>query len=269
MGESSDERANRDRIAELWNSCSDAYFGKRDTPSILHRIRQDPAMVFHRDVYPDLRNAIAKGRRKVCVLASGDNQAVFALHFLGADVTSIDISERQIANAQSIAESNGLRIDFVVSDVQSLDPIADESFDLVYTSNGVLTWVDDLVQMFREAWRILVKGGIYVLYDVHPIQRPWDDDFARATLIKPYHDVGPIQDPRNKDARTFHWRTEDIVNALTAAGFRIQRLNELAGGETKESGYFWGDEVNSDLNDWRTNPLAGLPAWLEIVSGKD
>ena len=266
--ENFDSKGNRTKIRALWNKSSDEICQKRNTPSIMRKLRDSPGMVFHQTVYSDIQDLLAeKHIKKVCVLGSGDNEAVFAFHFLGTEVTSVDISEKQIEHARAIADKLGMKIGFVVSDILDLQSMANDGFDMVYTSNGVLTWIDDLPRMFQETARILRRQGVYVMYDVHPFQRPWKDDVL--ALSKPYRDFGPIQDPRNEDARTFHWRMEDIVNSLTDAGLRIRLLRELDSGETKRTGYFWGDDTRPELNDWKVNPLAALPAWLELISERD
>ena len=45
-------------------------------------------------------------------------------------------------------------------------------------------------------------------------------------------------------------------------------MRELESGETNQTGYFWGDDTKQELNDWKVNPLAALPAWLETISEK-
>ncbi|MBT3274473.1 MAG: class I SAM-dependent methyltransferase [Spirochaetales bacterium] len=259
------DSGNRTKIQTLWNNGSEKYFERYYTTSTILNIQQRPEIVFHSAVYRDIQDMLRENPiKKVCVLGSGDNLAVFAFHFLGLDVTSVDISENQIANARSIADRYNLDIEFVVSDILDLSAIKNSEFDLVYTSNGVLTWIDDLLRMFREAGRVLKEGGFYMMYDVHPCQRPWKDD--QLIISKPYFDVGPQQLDGNDGAKTFHWKTEDIVNSLIEAGFRLQFLHELCSGDTKETGNMWRDEQELELNDWKVNPLAALPAWLEVVS---
>jgi 2-polyprenyl-3-methyl-5-hydroxy-6-metoxy-1,4-benzoquinol methylase len=138
--ENFDSKGNRIRIRTLWNKSSDEYYQKRNAPSVMHKLRDSPGMVFHQTVYSDIQDLLTeKHIKKVCVLGSGDNEAVFAFHFLGTEVTSVDISEKQIENARMIADKQGMNIRFVVSDILDLRSIANGGFDMVYTSNGVLT----------------------------------------------------------------------------------------------------------------------------------
>ena len=259
---------NRQKIRNLWNSYSDDWINEQDLAALFDEMRGNPGCVFHHEVFPDLETLLGDLPQKVCVPASGDNFAVFALSLMGHDVTSVDISKRQIEKATSTALAQRLAVEFVVSDVLDMASLANETFDLVYTSNGVLTWIDDLPGMFGEIKRILKAGGSYLLYDVHPFQRPWEDRERSLVLEKPYRDIGPIRTRRNEDAETFHWRMQDILNGLTKGGLAIQWIRELESGPTENTGYFWGHEIKPELNDWRRNPLAALPAWLEVAARK-
>lgn len=72
--------------------------------------------------------------KKVLLPSSGDNHAAFAFALLGADVTSADISEKQLEHAKVIADKLKLKINYVCDDTMQLSNIPDNSFDLVYTS---------------------------------------------------------------------------------------------------------------------------------------
>lgn len=60
------------------------------------------------------------------------------------------------------------------SDSMKLEELADETFDLVYTSNGVHVWIHDLGTMYRNFHRILKENGRYIMFDTHPWSRPFD-----------------------------------------------------------------------------------------------
>ena len=79
--------------------------------SILDTIQNDPSQAFPAEtfemikrVFPDLSG------KRVLVASSGDNVAVFGFHLLGADVTSTDLSERQLENAAKLATARGWNI---------------------------------------------------------------------------------------------------------------------------------------------------------------
>jgi 2-polyprenyl-3-methyl-5-hydroxy-6-metoxy-1,4-benzoquinol methylase len=90
----------------------------------------DPTIALSRQELEHLGDVSGK---EACVLGSGDNLVVFALAGMGARVTSVDISEKQLDTASERATELGLEITFVRADVVDLSPLQDESFDLVYT----------------------------------------------------------------------------------------------------------------------------------------
>jgi ubiquinone/menaquinone biosynthesis C-methylase UbiE len=116
---------------------------------------------------------------------SGDNMAGFALAGLGAQVTSTDISEEQLATASRRAESLGLSISFVRLDSAGMESLPDSSFDLVCSTNGFFVWIADLEAVFCEVARILKPRGCYVFFDVHPFQRPWKEQGIPVEMESP------------------------------------------------------------------------------------
>ena len=78
-----------DASAKRWAECT-------DSRGIWKRCHEDPSIVFSPTVLKYLSDI--KGK-KVAVLGSGDNEAVFALAGLGAKVTSVDISTEQLQYA--------------------------------------------------------------------------------------------------------------------------------------------------------------------------
>ncbi len=253
-------------VKKHWNQVSDsAWYQSLRTEEKLHAIRDNPGTAFH----PEMLSLIEKYTggfrdRKILLPSSGDNHAAFAFAFMGAKVTSADISERQLENAKQISDKWGLDIEYICDNTMYLSKIADAAYDLVYTSNGTLTWISDLNEMYRNIARVLKKGGYSAVYDIHPFQRPFTGEAWKAPVIKKsYHDVFP----------DLHWRVQDIINANAFAGLRITEMTELPA--INASFWFTYDELISkteeetkDINNWKCNPLAALPAWLALISQK-
>ncbi|MBE7003938.1 MAG: class I SAM-dependent methyltransferase [Ruminococcaceae bacterium] len=255
-----------DRIKAYWNETSDSeWYRSLRTDEMIERLKEKPESAFHpavneliRKYLPDLKD------RRVLLPSSGDNHAAFALAMMGAHVTSADISERQLENAAAIAERLCLDIEFICDDTMQLSHIRDQAYDMVYTSNGTLSWISDIDGMYRNICRVLKPGGYSVMYDMHPFNRPFSGDAWKAPLIvKSYHDVFP----------ELHWRLQDIVNAQVTAGLSICELAELPAANAS----FWfpfaelqkkSPEELEGINDWKKNPMAALPAWVTLVSRK-
>src|SRR5207248_11014448 len=118
--------ANRRR----WEAGAESWAHRADTRGIWKRCHRDPALALHAAELKWLRNVADK---RVAVLGSGDNQVVFALAGLGAKVTSVDISARQLDIARRRAATLSLRVEFVQADVVDLSSLGDAMFDIVYT----------------------------------------------------------------------------------------------------------------------------------------
>ena len=256
----------KDRIKAYWNETSDSeWYRSLRTKEAIGRLKENPGSAFHPAVFELIRRYLPdlKGRH-VLLPSSGDNHAAFALAVMGAHVTSADISERQLENASAIAGRLGLEIEFVCDDTMKLSRIRDDAYDLVYTSNGTLSWISDIDSMYRNICRVLKTGGCSVMYDMHPFNRPFSGEAWKAPcIIKSYQDVFP----------DLHWRLQDLVNAQIRAGLHICELAELPA--TDASFWFAYDELQEKnpedfegINDWKKNPMAALPAWVTVVSEK-
>ncbi len=78
-----------------------------------------------------------------------------ALAGLGMGVTSLDISEDQLAIAARRAERLGLTIELIRADATEMSSLLGRGFDLVCSTNGFYVWIADLPQLFKEIARIL------------------------------------------------------------------------------------------------------------------
>lgn len=263
----------KEKVINQWNEISDSDWYKNNRKdAVINKIIESPKSAFHHTIWDMLNHSIPDFTdKKICVPSSGDNHAVFAFALLGANVTSCDISKRQIENAAITARKYNLNIDFVCDDTMGLSQIADNAYDLVYTSNGVHVWIDDLTAMYKNMNRILKKDGLYIMFEIHPFSRPfsYEDLSGEKNIIikKPYDDIGPF------DIK-YHWRLQDIINAIIYSGLNIKAIEEMFA----EYGTYWfeswggrahlSEKELNDLYDWRTNPLAALPQWLGIKAQK-
>ena len=256
-----------DRIKAYWNETSDsAWYRSLRTGEAIGRLKEKPESAFHPAVIALIRKYLPdmEGRR-ILLPSSGDNHAAFALARMGARVTSADISERQLENAAAVAEQLGLDIEFICDDTMTLSRIPERAYDLVYTSNGTLSWISDIDGMYRSICRVLRTGGYSVMYDMHPFNRPFSGEaWKPPAIVKSYHDVFP----------DLHWRLQDLINAQVKAGLGICESAELPAADA--SFWFTYDELQQKtpeelrgINDWKRNPMAALPAWVALVSRKD
>ncbi len=256
-------------IRDVWNQGSDEWYKTHMSERKLGIIENNPERAFPREISALIKTYFPNLQGKcVCVPASGDNTAVFGFHLLGAKVTALDISERQLYNAKKIADRKGWDIEYICEDNMDFSQVKGDEFDLIYTSNGVHVWISDLVQMYKNFHRVLRSGGKYIMFELHPINRPLDDSDSQIKAVKPYEEIGPF-----KGAMNYHWRTQDIVNSVINAGFTIANMEEIHShiGDLDACWYKTLDEAEADNNrkfDWKQNPFAVLPQWLGLGAVK-
>ena len=249
-----------------WEATAGSWAEMRERDGLWRRCPVEPELGFAGGAVDLIGSFIGdvKGK-KVCVIGSGDNYAGFALAGMEADVTSVDISDRQLDTASRRAEQLDLEIDFVRADAMDLKPLEDRTFDLVCSTNGFFVWIADLRAVYGEVFRILKPGGYYIFYDVHPFQRPWKDGNRSIEVEKTYWQTGPLRDETDGTFE-FNWTLGDILNPLTDAGFVLRRVLERPAGDSNTwEGSSYRPGIDKRLLDWRKNPRAALPFWFSAA----
>lgn len=83
-------------------------------------------------------------------------------------VTGIDFSGAMIAKARS--RINKKNVNLLQGDLTGPWPFENNSFDFI-SSNLVLEHIEDLAHIFREAYRVLRRGGTCYLSELHPYKQ--------------------------------------------------------------------------------------------------
>ncbi len=162
----------------------------------------------------------------------------------GAIVTGVDFSGEAIRCAERLRDELGIPARFVETNVYDVPKVLREEFDLVYTSRGVLCWLSDIEEWARVAARMLKPGGFLYLLDSHPILGALEDRSSGLwSFDHPYfHEVEPTawpvggpdySDPTHTNEHAtleWAWALSEIVNAVLAAGLRLEALTEYDHG---------------------------------------
>jgi len=176
--------------------------------------------------FPDLNGL------KVLCLASGGGQQAPIFAALGAEVTLLDASPRQLAQDQFVAERDNLAIKIIEGDMADLSAFKDESFDLIFNPPSTL-FVPNLEPVWRECCRVLRVGGILMTGFMNPDEFIFDDvalDNEGDFVVKhslPYVEHETLSQKvleeriRNKGMFHFSHTMEAQLGGLTKAGFVI------------------------------------------------
>ncbi|WP_341216770.1 class I SAM-dependent methyltransferase [uncultured Wocania sp.] len=156
---------------------------------------------------------------------------------LGAKCTGIDLSDEGINLAQQLNDELKLDANFVCCNVFDTSQFVKETFDIVFTSYGVIGWLPDLKPWGKMIAERLKKGGTFYMVEFHPIV--WMFDYLEG---KPFMKYGYMQNDviyeeyegtyANQESKMiskeYGWNhgLGEVVSALTEAGLHIEYLKE-------------------------------------------
>jgi SAM-dependent methyltransferase len=158
----------------------------------------------------------------------------------GAVSTGVDFSPAALAVARALAADLNVTATFVESDVYDLPGRLRGTFDVVFTSNGVLCWLPDLERWARVIAHFLEPGGRFCLIEGHPFALVFDDAGPGPELRASYpyfHSPVPMRSEQRGsyavpdapiDSLTYQWAhpVSDVLGALLRAGLRIETFEE-------------------------------------------
>jgi len=159
----------------------------------------------------------------------------------GAIVTGIDISSEGIRLAKLLAKQTMLEANFIESNLYDLPNVLSEKFDIVYTSIGVLCWLNDLKEWGNIIAYYLKPCGFFYMAESHPFSMIFDNETKDIKDLQVYynyfHDPKPMEfiadgsyalDNKIEPKKEYEWAhsMSDIINSLIDAGLKIEYLNE-------------------------------------------
>lgn len=158
---------------------------------------------------------------------------------LGAKCVGVDISDEGIMLAKELNTELGLDADFVCCNVLDTSSYISETFDIVFTSYGVISWLPDLKPWGKLIAERLKKGGVFYMAEFHPIVWMFDyleeepvlkygynqDDAIYEEYEGSYTDMPSEMEMISKEYGWNHGLGE-VISALTQAGLHIDFLKE-------------------------------------------
>ncbi|MDH6140472.1 SAM-dependent methyltransferase [Kitasatospora sp. GP30] len=157
---------------------------------------------------------------------------------LGADATGIDFSAAAIAQAHALVRELDVPAQFEQAEVSTCR--LGRTFDICFTSWGVLMWLPDLRAWARTIAEHLRPGGEFFLAEGHPHLFIWDDERDGAGYLprNPYFrhrepvvdaEAGTyVDDCQRIGHAQYRWNhpISEVVTAIAEAGLRITELAE-------------------------------------------
>lgn len=189
-----------------------------------------PQKIVPREWYPQWPGC------KVLALASGGGQQGPLMAAAGADVTVFDNSPKQLERDREVAAREGLTLQTLEGDMADLSALASESFDFIFhpCSNA---FVPDVNPVWREAFRVLKKGGSMIAGFCNPVLFTMDFEKEKQGVAEmryaiPYSDLTSLTaEERGRflelgEPLAFGHSLEDQIGGQLRAGFVLTGFYE-------------------------------------------
>ena len=129
----------------------------------------------------------------------------------GGKVIGVDMTEEMIKKARLNAEKMAIKnVEFVLAEIERL-PVKDDSVDVIIT-NCVINLTPDKTETFREAHRVLKKGGKMYISDIVLLKELSKEQREDKNLL-----TGCVAGALLKD---------DYLNKIKKVGFDVRVLSE-------------------------------------------
>jgi SAM-dependent methyltransferase len=186
---------------------------------------------------------------------------------LGAVVTGVDLVPDNIRYARQLADECGVtNATFIEADLMEFMDLHDKTYDIVFTSEGVIGWLPDLAKWAKTIRHLLRDDGFLYVLDSHPFYLVFDEERLKARELAvryPYFVKRPdrfttiggyASTPKAGENYFWMYTVSEIINSLIQAGLCIEFLNEYdtlffdAGGmEKAENGEYCYADMRGQL----------------------
>ncbi len=163
--------------------------------------------------------------KDILCLASAGGQQAPVLAAAGANVTVFDVSEKQLAQDQLVADRDNLQIKTLQGDMADLSAIADSSFDYIINPISNL-YIPDVKPVWHECYRVLRKQGVLLASFYNPILFVFDRDTAleQKGLLRPTYSI-PYSDIKSLNSEAYQKK----INAGEAICFGHSLADQIDG----------------------------------------
>jgi SAM-dependent methyltransferase len=192
---------------------------------------------------PEGRLGDVAGKDVLCLACGGGQQSV-AFALLHANVTVVDLSDRQLERDREAAAHYGVHLTLLQADMRDLSHLPAASFDIVYHPYS-LGFVPDARQVFQQVARVIRPGGIYHFTCANPfflglgtqdwtgtgyaLKHPYvagaELEYADQTWVYDRSGVdAPVRPPRE-----YRHTLSALIRGLVEHGFILLHLSDDSG----------------------------------------
>lgn len=174
--------------------------------------------------------------KKILHLQCHFGQDSISLSRLGAHVTGVDFSDKAIESAKQIAKKTQSDTTFICCDIYDLPDHLDETFDVVFTSYGVIGWLPDMEKWAKIVSTFLKPNGQFIFVEFHPVVWMFNDNFDEINYS--YFNSGAIVETETgtyadknanitQDYVMWNHGLGEVLNSLIKNGLEINSMDEF------------------------------------------
>lgn len=173
--------------------------------------------------------------KKILHLQCHFGQDSISLSRMGAEVTGVDFSNVAIEKARHLTKECNTNTKFICCDVYDLPNHLDETFDLVFTSYGVLGWLPDMQTWARVVSQFLKPQGKLILVEFHPVLWMFDDKieqvgynyFNEGSIVETYEGTYADKDaPIKQEYVMWNHALSEVFSALIENNLQLTDFKE-------------------------------------------
>jgi SAM-dependent methyltransferase len=224
-----------------WNAIADSWFGVTALPTYGCLCPTEDEL----HLFPDLIG------KKVLDIGCGSGHSLKWCRDNGAtELWGLDISERQLENAQKYLTENGYESKLFCSPMEENPGLPTGYFDVVYSIYAI-GWTVDLQKTFDLISVYLKPGGVFIFSWDHPFMHCVEVQDDKLIFSGSYFEREPFTFMRTGSGKgagrspaayeeggnpltLYNRRMSDYINALALAGFSVEQIVEETEKETME-----------------------------------
>lgn len=212
-------------VKNYWDETADEWFGATCLPKFgVYTPTEDDLQLFG-DV---------KGLNMLDIGCGSGHSLLYHSERGAKELWGLDMSTGQIENAKRFLSSNGVEATFINAPMEQNEGIPKNHFDIVYSIYAI-GWTTDLDQTFSNVYSYLKEGGRFIFSWDHPMLRHMETRDTELVIKDSYfNEEWYTFKADNMDLKMCTRKISTYINALTKAGFIIEKLIEESDKDTKE-----------------------------------
>jgi Methylase involved in ubiquinone/menaquinone biosynthesis len=229
----------KDEILETnktyWDTNADLWFGTTALPTYGVKFVTEDDLHLFGDV---------TGKKMLEICCGSGHSLKYHADRNASELWGVDISHKQIENADAYLKANGYTAKFICSPMEDEMDIPTDYFDYVYSIYGI-GWTTDLEGTFSKIASYLKKDGVFIFSWHHTLNYcvAWSCSDRRVVIEnnslvfhKSYFDESYFKMPVDgSEIILCNRKISTYINALAKAGFMVEQMVEQNDQETMEA----------------------------------